>query len=232
MLSIIFAAAFLAVAHSLANPNHYLPFVALGRARGWSLLKTVAVAVFSGTGHLVAFVAAAAVGLVLGKGLEVFKEFAHWGADFGKWLFVAFGAAYTLFGVAYALKKRKAPQCNDGSCEAFCGRCGKEKAAKKGNWSYAWLMFFLFALGPCDAIIPIVIYSAAEGGWQVLAILTAVYYFFTIASMALATALLYKGIALIGFKGVFFSRWAHAISGIVIVLAALAAVITGHSHAH
>ncbi|HEV7621501.1 MAG TPA: hypothetical protein VGO09_07205, partial [Flavisolibacter sp.] len=38
--------------HTLSGPDHYLPFVALSRARRWSLSKTIGWTIVCGCGHV------------------------------------------------------------------------------------------------------------------------------------------------------------------------------------
>jgi len=38
--------------HTLVGPDHYLPFVAMAKARQWPLKKTLLIAFFSGLGHV------------------------------------------------------------------------------------------------------------------------------------------------------------------------------------
>lgn len=51
MLTLLAMAASVAFLHALLGPDHFLPFVALSRSRGWSMTKTAAVTAGCGVGH-------------------------------------------------------------------------------------------------------------------------------------------------------------------------------------
>ena len=49
--------------HTLLGPDHYLPFVAMSRAGGWSLKKTTVVTVLCGMGHVLSSVVLGFIGI-------------------------------------------------------------------------------------------------------------------------------------------------------------------------
>jgi hypothetical protein len=62
------AAATVGALHSLA-PDHWVPFAAVARARGWPAGRTARVTLLSGLGHVTVSVLLGLVGLWLGLGL-------------------------------------------------------------------------------------------------------------------------------------------------------------------
>jgi hypothetical protein len=42
----------IAFLHTLAGPDHYLPFIALSKARGWSMGRTIMWTIICGCGHV------------------------------------------------------------------------------------------------------------------------------------------------------------------------------------
>jgi hypothetical protein len=60
------AAATIGLPHALLGPDHYLPFIAMSRARRWSLLKTSLGTLLCGLGHVGSSVALGLVGIALG----------------------------------------------------------------------------------------------------------------------------------------------------------------------
>lgn len=222
MFPLYITAASVAFLHSLANPSHYMPFVALGKARGWGIWRTVSAAALCGLGHVLGFAAVAAVGFALGRGLDLFRAFAEHGEFYAGLAFLLFGLGYFAYGLWAGLS-------GAGSCGGD-GRlsCGGERVGVGRSKSF-WILFFIFALGPCDAVLPVILYPALEGDIWALAVAGAVFYSVTVLTMSLATAALYKGITLANFGGGFAHRWAHAISGLVIAAAA-AFLLAGHAH--
>ena len=50
-------AATIGFVHTVTGPDHYLPFVVIGRARNWRLKRTLGVTVLCGIGHVLGSVA-------------------------------------------------------------------------------------------------------------------------------------------------------------------------------
>ena len=49
---LVISAASIGFLHTLLGPDHYLPFIVMGRARRWSLWKTGWITVACGIGHI------------------------------------------------------------------------------------------------------------------------------------------------------------------------------------
>ena len=60
-------AATIAFVHTVLGPDHYLPFVAMAKARGWNLRRTMVVTLWCGAGHLVGSVIIGLFGIFLGS---------------------------------------------------------------------------------------------------------------------------------------------------------------------
>jgi len=104
----LLAAAFgVGVVHTLLGPEHYLPFIMLARARGWSRLRTVAVTVACGVGHILSSVALGGLGIVFGLAIGRMENLESGRGPIAAWALVAFGVAYALWGLRHALRKRK-----------------------------------------------------------------------------------------------------------------------------
>ena len=56
-------AATIAFVHTLLGPDHYLPFVAMAKSRGWSPAPTVHMTLICGSGHIVGSVVLGFAGL-------------------------------------------------------------------------------------------------------------------------------------------------------------------------
>ena len=50
---LLLTAASIAFLHTILGPDHYVVFAAMGKARRWSLAKTLRVTLVCGTGHVV-----------------------------------------------------------------------------------------------------------------------------------------------------------------------------------
>ncbi len=69
VLALAVTAATVGIVHTLLGPDHYLPFVALARSKGWTLRKTLAVTGFCGIGHVAGSIMLGALGIALGSSL-------------------------------------------------------------------------------------------------------------------------------------------------------------------
>ncbi|MBI5500252.1 MAG: hypothetical protein HY907_08420 [Deltaproteobacteria bacterium] len=93
--------------HTLVGPDHYVPFIVIGRARRWGLGRTMLLTFVCGLGHVLSSVVLGLLGIAAGVALA---EVQGWEASRGAWagwaLFL-FGLAYTAWGVWRALRGRK-----------------------------------------------------------------------------------------------------------------------------
>src|SRR4051794_26723631 len=90
------AAAIVGALHTLA-PDHWVPFAALARARGWSAGRTARVTMACGLGHVTTSVILALVGLWLGLG--VLKAFGERLESIAGVLLIVFGLGYAAWGL-------------------------------------------------------------------------------------------------------------------------------------
>ena len=104
--SLIALAAVTGFLHTIAGPDHYLPFVAMVRARGWSLRRTLRITLLCGAGHLGGSVALGLVGIAIGAQLAALEWLEGLRGDLAAWLLIGFGLAYTAWGIRQALRNR------------------------------------------------------------------------------------------------------------------------------
>ncbi|MDB4582328.1 hypothetical protein N9164_04185 [Draconibacterium sp.] len=61
---LILTAASLGFVHTVLGPDHYIPFIALSKARNWSLPKTLGVTALCGIGHVLGSIAIGLIGVL------------------------------------------------------------------------------------------------------------------------------------------------------------------------
>lgn len=168
-----------------AVPTHWLPFVLVGRARGWTRRRILGAVLLAGGGHVVA-TAALGVALAWG-GFELNHEFAH-------------ATHWLIAGVLVAL----------GACLVFrpsCHACGHAHgdgdhpvpSAHRSDRAALAGLFVALTLSPCELFLPVYL-TAVPHGWTAVAILSAVLAVGTLGGMLLLTMLTLAG----------GERWAHA----------------------
>src|SRR5512138_99422 len=103
-------AAFLGFFHTLVGPDHYVPFIAMGKARHWPLKKTLRIAFLSGLGHVGSSIVLGFLGLALGMAVGRLNAAESWRGNAASWLFIGFGFAYLVWGLHRAVKNK--PHCH------------------------------------------------------------------------------------------------------------------------
>lgn len=221
-----------AVVHTLAGPDHYLPFIAMGRARRWSTRRTVAWTSLCGAGHVASSIVIAAGAVVLGYGLERVELIEEFRGSLAAWLMIAFGAVYFAWGLTRAFRGRSHAHAHaheDGEVHAHAHTHGgahlHAHAAEAGLRVTPWVLFTIFVLGPCEPMIPLVMYPAAQGEWgQVLAV-SAVFGALTVGAMLATVLLAVRGIRLLPLQRL--DRFAHAAAGALVLGAGCAIQFLG-----
>src|SRR5512143_254668 len=99
-------AAALGLVHTVIGPDHYLPFIVIGRARNWSLAKTLRVAFLAGLGHILGSVVLGFVGIGLGLAVAKLEGVESARGAIASWLLIGFGLAYFVWGMRRAWKDK------------------------------------------------------------------------------------------------------------------------------
>jgi len=195
--------------HTVVGPDHYLPFVALAAARDWSRRKLLAVTLVCGTAHVASSLAIAlVVGGLMGLGVTRVEETFGWQGSAVAWALVVLGLAYAAWGVLRPHRHRHLP---DGSHLP-----GVETPARKGKDVTVWALFLLFAFGPCEAMIPLVMLPSAQGSVSGIVLVLGLFGVATVATMTAVVWALHAGVGLIP-RGR-LTRAAHPLAGLVIAL--------------
>lgn len=216
-------AAGLGFIHTLTGPDHYLPFIAMAKARQWSLPKTALVTFLCGLGHVLSSVLLGFAGIFLGVVVFKLESIEQFRGDLAGWFLIAFGLVYGLWGVRRAWRSRPHRHVHDhGDEESHVHTHSHVQAhahvhVSAGSPSITpWVLFTIFVFGPCEPLIPLIMYPAAESSMVGVVLVTAVFGTVTIGTM-LATV--FAGVY--GLSWVPWSRaerWSHALAGMTILL--------------
>lgn len=215
-----------AIAHTLAGPDHYLPFIVMGRARRWSWRRTVFWTSLCGAGHVASSVLVALGAVIFGYGLERVELIEEFRGNLAAWAMIAFGAAY----LAWGLKKAFRWHAHEGGVVHAhdCGtvRCGSAgQPGADGFKLTPWILFTIFVLGPCEPMIPLVMYPAAQGNWGEMWAVAGIFTALTIGAMLAAVLLAVRGITLLPLRK--FERYTHAFAGAIVLGAGCAIQFLG-----
>jgi len=239
--ALVVTAATLGTVHTLLGPDHYVPFVALARSRAWSLRRTWAVTAICGVGHVLGSIVLGVLGIGLGWALGSLIDVETARGPIAGWLLLGFGLAYTAWGVRRGLRNRSHSHLHahvDGTLhvhphghlgehahphDADARAAGVARQPLLRRWLGPWTLFVVFVLGPCEPLIPVLLYPAAAHDWGAVVLVAVVFSVATIATMlAVVTA---GAIGLAHVPARRFERWSHAAAGIAIAGCGLAVVL-------
>lgn len=201
-----FVAAFL---HA-AMPTHWLPFVLVGRAQRWSLMRVMTVAVTAGLAHIAS---TALVGsLIVAAGLAL-------NAWIGGLLPHLSAALLFIFGAFYlARASLQKPITATGPEAEVPEPAVSDRAA-------FWGLVLMMAVTPGEVLLPIYLSSATEGV-AALGLLTLSFAAGTVLGMTLLSALASAGYSILRLER--WARYEGAILGISLIIIGL--LVMTHQH--
>ena len=223
-------AATIGLVHTVLGPDHYLPFIMMGRAQSWSLRKTICVTLLCGVGHVgssvVLGLGGAAAGVAVGR-LEAFEAIR---GNFAAWALAAFGFVYMVWGLRAAYRNR--PHSHWHAHDA--ATVHKHEHAHETSHAHVhgdasnitpWVLFTVFILGPCEPLIPLLMYPAAQHSlWGVVCV-TAIFGIVTLTAMTGAVVIVLRGVSLVKLGAL--ERYTHAAAGATLCAAGLAVRFLG-----
>ena len=198
LVILIISAASIAFVHTLLGPDHYVPFIAMAKARGWSLPKTLRVVLLCGSGHLVGSVALGILGIVAGIELTRLEWVESQRGELAAWALCIVGALYCAWGLRQAYRQRPQPAAgwhSHGGGSHYhehlhAGDHHSEPAEAPPSGSLTpWAIFVVFVLGPCEPLIPLLMFPAATQSVSGIFWVTGVFALVTVATMLAAVAL-------------------------------------------
>lgn len=228
-LSLLTAAFGIGLVHTLLGPDHYLPFIMLARARGWSRLRTVLVTVACGIGHIGSSVILGGLGIIFGLALAQVESVETSRGSLAAWALVAFGIAYALWGVRHAFRRKRGIEAHSHGDDVHIHSHGvlphRHDHAKVGASTSFWALFIIFVLGPCEPLIPLFALPASQGRWDVAALTAIVFGVATLVAMVGTVLAGFEGLKLVQLGAL--ERWSHVIAGCVIAGAGLSILFLG-----
>jgi sulfite exporter TauE/SafE len=227
LIVITITAASIGLFHTLLGPDHYLPFIVMARARKWSLVKTTCITALCGAGHVLSSIVLGIIGIALGISINKLGAVESFRGGIAAWLLIAFGVGYFIWGVIRARKSRPHVHWHahgDASMPIHKHTHSKDhlhlhKGEKSKNLT-PWILFTIFVFGPCEPLIPLLIYPAAKSSTFGLVLVTGVFGVVTIVTMLSIVILLSLGANLLPMGRL--ERYTHALAGATICLCGIA----------
>lgn len=225
-------AATIGFVHTVLGPDHYLPFIVLSRARRWSLPKTLLISSFCGLGHVLSSVVLGFVGIALGIAVSRLESVESFRGGLAAWLLIGFGFTYFIWGMHRAIKKKphKHLHVHAEGFEHDHLHTHQENHVhvhdQKGRaGTTPWFLFIIFIFGPCEPLIPLVMYPGMKHNIGGVVLVTVAFGLTTILTMLCIIALSSWGVKL--FRLGRLERYVHALAGAMIFISGLSVQFLG-----
>lgn len=228
---LLLTAASIAFIHTLLGPDHYLPFVAMGKARGWALAKTLRVTLYCGTGHVMSSVAIGGLGIVLGAQLGSLVEIEGVRGNIAGWALLSFGLMYFAWGLKKAGRAHSHTHLHTHGEVAHAhvhdhAHEHMHAHAESSRRSVTpWALFIIFVLGPCEALIPLFMYPAAQQSMTLVMLVALIFGAVTLLTMLGAVAVTCLGLRKIRLPSM--GHYAHAAAGASVAVCGAAITLLG-----
>jgi len=232
MITLYITAAMLGFIHTVFGPDHYVPFIVMAKARNWGALKTVVLTILCGIGHIMSSVIIGLLGVIFGIEVMKLKALESFRGNIAGWLLIIFGFTYLVWGIYRAIKNRSHEHIHahvDLKEHLHTHSHNKEHVhlhtgKAKVNIT-SWILFTIFVFGPCEPLIPILMYPAAKNSSVGVMLVATIFGIITILTMLTIVMASYFGLKLVNFGRM--ERYSHAFAGASIFLCGVAVQFLG-----
>jgi nickel/cobalt exporter len=196
--------------HVLVGPDHYLPFIAMAKARQWSLARTAWITALCGVGHIGSSVVLSLLGIALGMAAAKVEALESLRGSLAAWGLISFGLLYFAWGMRKAYRRQP--------------HRGEEKEEPMASL-VPWILFTIFVFGPCEPLIPLLLYPGVKESVFRMALVTGIFGGTTVLTMV--------GIVIPSTLGLAFlpvarlERYRDALAGAVVCMCGLAVQFLG-----
>ena len=225
-------AASLGMFHTIVGPDHYLPFIVMSKARDWSYFKTAWVTLLCGIGHVGSSILIGMLGILLGIALKDLSTVENVRGGIAAWLLIVFGFLYMVWGIFRSRKDR--PHKHYHTHLGSVSHAHPHTHEKEHEHSHRsekivnltpWVLFTIFAFGPCEVLVPLFIEPASKSNYLGAAAVALVFSVVTIATMISVVLMLTFGVKKIPLGHL--EKYTHALAGAAIFLSGCAIVFLG-----
>jgi sulfite exporter TauE/SafE len=219
--------------HTLIGPDHYLPFIVMSRARKWPLSKTLFISFLCGLGHVLSSVVLGFLGIALGIAVTKLEGVESLRGSLAAWLLIGFGLAYFIWGMrrAWLKKPHSHPHLHSPDDRHDHPHIHEhdhfhlhQQKEEKANIT-PWILFTIFVFGPCEPLIPLVMYPAAKHNMGGVVLVTAAFGLVTIATMLTIITVSSWGMSFVRLGRL--ERYSHALAGAMIFISGLTVQFLG-----
>jgi sulfite exporter TauE/SafE len=217
--------------HTILGPDHYLPFIVLSEAKKWTIKKTMFITFLCGLGHVFSSVVLGLVGIAVGISVSKLISVESFRGNIAAWLFIAFGLVYMIISIRNLYRKKKHTHShyhvggNNHIHEHAHVEMHSHVHERDVVKTTPWILFLIFIFGPCEPLIPIIMYPAAEHNIPGAVVVSLLFSVVTIATM-MGIVLAFKlGLSKINLKPV--EKYSNVIAGAMIFFSGIAIQFLG-----
>jgi hypothetical protein len=169
--------------------------------------------------HVLSSILIGLIGILIGWSLLKLNVIESTRGTWASWMLLIFGVFYTLWGL-YDLKRNKLHKHFEVDDQAeiyvYEHRNGESVLPNQKFKVTLWVMFFIFALGPSEPLIPLLFYPTVEQSFYQVVVLVIIYTAITILMMLLMVTLGYYGVQRFSFPSL--EKFMGLLSGLVILI--------------
>ncbi|MCK4870397.1 MAG: sulfite exporter TauE/SafE family protein [Gammaproteobacteria bacterium] len=204
LLIILGSALTIGFVHTLIGPDHYIPLIAMSKARNWSMKRTAVITLICGIAHVLSAAILGMIAMILGLAITKLSFIEASRGSFAAWMLISFGFVYFVWSM-YKIIAKKHHHHHLGE--------GKKEITP-------WILVLIFVLGPCEPLIPLLMYPAIEGSMANVLAVTLIFGFATIVTMLTVTLASVFGTSFIKFS--FMEKYGNALAGAIICFSGIA----------
>ena len=229
---LLITAASIGFLHTLFGPDHYLPFIAMAKSGRWSMKKAASITFCCGIGHVLSSVILGLIGVAFGIAVNNLVEIESFRGNLAAWALIAFGFTYFVWGVRQAIRNKphQHPHAHKNgpahehthSHQTDHVHAHVEEGSKNMT---PWVLFVIFVFGPCEPLIPLLMYPAAQGSLWGLAAVTTVFAAATLSTMMAIVLISAFGISFVPLSRL--ERYTHALAGATIFVCGMSIQFLG-----
>jgi len=225
-------AASLGFFHTLLGPDHYVPFVVMSKAGRWSAIKTFWITFLCGVGHILSSVLLGCIGIALGIAVSKLEWVEAQRGEIAAWALIAFGFVYLVWGIRQGILNKPhthfhAHEDGETHVHQHLHRTNHVHLHSRSDVPNMtpWILFTIFVFGPCEPLIPLLMYPAANSSVAGVMLVTLVFGGTTILTMLALVGMASYGIHFLPVK--LFERYVHAFAGGTLLMCGVAMQFLG-----
>ncbi len=217
--------------HTILGPDHYLPFIVLSQSKQWSTRKTLVITLLCGLGHVGSSIVLGLIGIAVGISLNKLITIESLRGNIAGWLFIAFGLVYLSISIRNLYRKRIHTHRHyhlGGKSHVHEHSHNEQHVhVHEGDVisSTPWILFLIFIFGPCEPLIPLVMYPASRNNVHGVIIVSVLFAVVTLVTMTAVVMAFRLGLSRFNLKPV--EKYNHVIAGAIILLSGIAIQFLG-----